>query len=311
MKKLSHFKLLLIAPAILTTACGYGLKEVYSGIPYNSTNYFENYYNVWNKAINPYQEGNSISVKKDNYVLSDADSVFTSTKDSNFKDCDPAWKKYAYTYDKDAKPSDSDLKPYGPTVCMTKLDDSFKYGVTSKMFDGQMFCNGDYQMSRTQVEPTNQGADKGFGVLFSKEGSNATYFMMNFKCSVVYKENQNLSTYYSDLTLHVSIILKNDIGYTYIPVSYDIEKVPTNSGDDHFMEPYAGRYDMYKCFGFSLKNIESSRLVGFSLQYEYHDIFNQHRNSDGTYSYTTAEFTEDIYHSIMLYEVSFPYTTWH
>ena len=71
MKKLSPFKLLLITPAIVLSSCGYGLKEVYSGIPYNSTNYFENYYNVWNKKINPFDEGNEFSLIKDEYLLSD------------------------------------------------------------------------------------------------------------------------------------------------------------------------------------------------------------------------------------------------
>ena len=307
MKKLFHFKLLLIAPAILTTSCGYGLKEVYSGIPYNSTNYFENYYNVWDKKINPHEQGHEFSVIKEEHYLDDNDKVFTSTKDANFKYCEPNWDQYAYTYDK-TEPSDSNLKAYGPAVCMTKLDDSFKYGVVSKMFDGQMFCNGDFQMSRTQVEPINQGANKGFGVLFSKEGGNASYFMMNLKCSLVYRDNQNLSTYYSDLTIKLGIVLKNDTGYTYVPVKYDVPKVPTNSGDDHAIEPYNGRYSLYTCFGFSLENIETDRLIGFTLQYQYNDIFTY---NSSTKQYYPATFTEDIYHSIMLYEVSFPRTTWH
>ena len=317
MKKSFLFKLLIIAPALIVTSCGYGLKEVYSGIPYNSTNYFYNYFNVWNNKINPYSGNNDINVKKEETVLDlDENKVFTSIKDANFKRCDPDWDTYVYTYDKDAVPTleeNKHLKPYGPTVCMTKLDDSFKYGVVSKMFDGQMFCNGDFQMSRTQVEPTNQGKENGFGVLFSKESNNASYFMMNFKCSVVYKNYQNLSTYYSDLDLHVGIYLKNDIGYTYMPITYSVDKVPTNSGDEHFMEPYVGRYDMYVCFGFSLEKFDTSRLAGFSLQYEYKDIFKKNAPNEEhpDYWYEKASFQEDIYHSIMLYEVSFPKTTWH
>ena len=54
MKKLSPFKLLLIAPSIIITSCGYGLKEVYDGVPYNSSNFFENYYENWDNKINPY-----------------------------------------------------------------------------------------------------------------------------------------------------------------------------------------------------------------------------------------------------------------
>ena len=64
MKK-SVFKILLIAPALVVSSCGYGLKEVYSGIPYNTTDFFKNYYNVWNDNINPYKDGNKITVSKD------------------------------------------------------------------------------------------------------------------------------------------------------------------------------------------------------------------------------------------------------
>ena len=186
---------------------------------------------------------------------------------------------------------------------MTKLDDSFKYGLVSKMFDGQMFCNGDFQKSRTQVEPMERGATKGFGVLFSKESNDATYMMMNFKCSVVKEDNQNLTMpggIKSDLILHIGLYLRNDTGYTYQPLTYHIDDVPTNSGDDHSFPPYAARKSMYKCFGFNLKNIDTKRLIGFSLQYE--------KTSD---TYSDAHPTEETMHSIMLYEVSFPKTTWH
>ena len=60
MKKLLPFKIFLFAPALLLSSCGYGVKEVYQGIPYNSSNFVENYYNVWDSSINPYSSDKKI-----------------------------------------------------------------------------------------------------------------------------------------------------------------------------------------------------------------------------------------------------------
>ena len=291
--------MLIIAPSLLITACGYGLKEVYNGVPYNSPDFFENYFNVWNKAINPYSEGNKITDKKEAYELdTDKDKVFTSIYDVNFHENDSHWNEYLYTYDK-VEPEEAGKKAYGPTVKLSNYDNSFRYGVTSKLFDGQMFCNGDFQNSRTQVEPTNKDASKGFGVLFSKESNDASYFMMNFKCSVITENSQNLSSGLSDLKVTVSFVLKNNNGYTYVPVIGNVNNVPTNSGDDHFIPPFSGRDAMYVCYGFSLANLNLTRLIGFSIQYE--------KISDTV----SPKYDDETFHAMMLYEVSFPYTTWH
>ena len=302
MKK-SLFKVLLIAPALALSSCGYGLKEVYSGVPYNTSNFFNNYYNVWNDKINPNKQGNKITVTKDVYELDEVeDKVFRRLSDANFKDVDESWGSYAYTYDK-TEPEEEGKKAYGPAVKLSKYDSSFKYGVTSKMFDGQMFCNGDYANARTQVKPVGQDAEDpngGFGVLFSKESNDATYFMMNFKCSVVLEDNQNLTSARSSLNLKIGLFTRNDTGYTYQPATYSIVDVPTNSGDDHVAPPFSMRNEMYVCFGFSLRHFDTERLCGFSVQYE--------KVSD---TYSEAHSDQTTYHAMMLYEVSFPKTTWH
>lgn len=292
--KLSRFKLLLIAPSLILTSCGYGLKEVYNGIPYNSSVFVENYYKVWDKRINPYVQGNSITETKETYALTEEnDNVFISIQDNTFKECDDQWATYTYE-DREPEEGLNGLKMYGPTVAMINLDDSFRYGVVSKMFDGQMFCNGDFQRSRTQVEPTNGNEGNGFGALLSKELNNGSYFMMNFKCAVVKADDTTVDSHImSDLNLKIGFYLKNSNGYTYVPLTYHIEDVPTNSGDSHSSASY-------RCFGFSLENIPHERLIGFSIQYE--------KISDD-YSKTHPE--EETLHAMMLYEVSFPYSTWH
>jgi len=292
----SIYKILLFAPVLVLTSCGYGLKETYNGIPYNSTVFEENYYNVWNDQINPYSEKNKINQQSEvRHLEENEDQVFVSMDEGNFRKNDNNWASYAYGYDK-TEPEDKNLKAYGPSVKLSKYDDSFKYGLTSKLFDGQMFCNGDFQQSRTQVEPNNSSKGKGLGVLLSKESNDASYFMMNFKCSVVKKDDQNLPRASSNVRLYIGLYTKNSEGYSYIPVTFDVNDVPTNSSDGSGET----RKNNYICFGFSLKNLTTERLIGFSIQYE--------KISD-TYSDTHP--TEETLHAIMLYEVSFPYTTWH
>ena len=301
--KLSPFKLFLFAPTLLLSSCGYGLREVYQGVPYNSTNFLENYYNVWDSSINPYSDDNKIKETTETLELSESNKVFRSLDDSAFHELDSGWPTYNYVYDK-MEPTDG-TKAYGPAICLSNYDDSFKYGVISKMFDGQMFCNGDFQNARTQVEPTNYNEKNGFGVLFSKECNDASYFMMNFKCSVVTETNQNLSGGMSDFELLISFVLKTDSGYKYVPVVSTVENVPTNSGDDHDETRaenvrFKGRLTSYVCFGFSVKELNLNRLIGFTVQYKL--------LSD---TVSPKYPGEKAYHAIMLYEASFPHTTWH
>ena len=293
MKKF-QFKLLLIAPSLILTSCGYGLKEIYNGIPYASSDFFKNYYTVWNDSINPYKDNNKINQKVDTYELDDTkDRVFTSVNDTNFDANDIYSDEYVYYYDiYEPENNPEKKKPYGPSVKLSNYDDSFRYGVVGKLFDGQMFCNGYYANARVQVKP---GKGNGFGVLFSKECSDATYMMMNFKCSAVTETRQDLAKGNSNLHLIISLIYKNEKGYTYVPVTYNVTNVPTNSGDAFNS---AGRYSAYTCFGFNLENLKYDRLIGFTFEYE-------------KTSCDVSGGSEEVHHAVMLYEVSFPYTTWH
>lgn len=291
----SPFKFLLIVPSLLITACGYGLKEIYDGVPYVSGDFFKNYYSEWDNRINPYKDNNQIVEMKEEKELADSDLVFSSTQDTNFAFNESNADDYVYYYDiYDPEGEVANKKPYGPSVKLSNYDDSFRYGVIGKLFDGQMFCNGYYAAARVQVKP---GKGNGFGALFSKECDNASYMMLNFKCSTITEASQNLGVGTSDLKLIISLIYKNNNGYTYQPVTYTLNGVPTNSGDAFNS---AGRFGAYRCFGFSLKDkeIRKDRLIGFTFEYE--------KLGD---SFDTV--TDEKYHAVMLYEVSFPHTTWH
>ena len=286
-----HFKLFILTSSLILTSCGYGLKETYKGVPYNSTNYEENYFNEWANDINPYGSKSKITETKEERELTANDYVFASFGSNEFRYCEPSSDEYVY--DNDRKENVDDKKTYGPAVKLSAIDKSFKYGIASKLFDGQLFCNGDFQNARVQVEPMENGQSKGFGVQFAKECTRASYIMMNLKCSVVTKESQHLPEVKSKLKLHIGFYLKNSNGYTYQPLTYVLENVPTNSGD-------MLRSKAYICFGFNLANIDISRLAGISFQYE--------KIEDG---YSSANPDVKTMHAVMLYEISFPYSSWH
>lgn len=293
------FKILSFVPFLVLTSCGYGLKEVYDGLPYNSTVFEENYYSVWDKTLNPDEKKYQVTETKAERELTDSDFVFTSVEDLNFKECEQSWNDYIYEEDVEIYDEDETRTMYGPDVKLSGIDNSFKYGITSKLFDGQLFCNGDYQHARMQIEPSNTKRE-GFGIRFSKEmAAGAPYFMLNFKCSVVTENNYSLSFGYSDVTLKIGFYIKNGNGLTYIPTSYRINEAPTNSGDMP-----SNRNNSYVCFGFKLSEktgdglLNLDRLVGISFEYELNSC---------TVSLPAGE--EPLY-AIMLYEMSFPHSSW-
>lgn len=303
MKKLV-FKLCSFVPFLVLTSCGYGLKEVYEGIPYNSTVFEENYFNSWDKTLDSTNDKYEVNKVEEERVLTDSDYVFTSFESDNFKAVEPEWNNYNYHIDV-TEPEDGKLN-YGPEVCLGSNDNTFKYGITSKLFDGRLFCGGLYQKSRVQVAPSVPENEKrgGFGIRFSKELTNgAPYFMANFKCSMVTENNYSLdSNRLSNITLKLGFYVKNNTGLTYIPVSYTVEDAPTNSGD---AIGHPSRADMYVCFGFKLTEktgdglLNLDRLVGLSFEYELNSCD------------VTIPSGETPMHAIMLYEISFPHSTWH
>lgn len=338
MKKHLVFKILSLATVLSISACGYGLKEVYDGIPYNSSEFIKNYFTSWDKNIDYRKAGHKITKTANERVLTkENDLAFEYLESSsheddykNFQACEPDWDMYAYCWDK-YEPTELGKKAYGPSISLNNADNSFKEGIRSKLFDGQMFCNGDFQQARVQVGSTSSDYS-GFGLQLGKECFSSTYFMMNFKCSTVTDKDQNLQNkLHTNLKLKIGFYLKNDNGYTYVPVSYVVNYAPTNSGDDHYdygpvESRYRGRINNYVCFGFKLhddddkqnKYLDLSRLAGFSVEYELLDVietiieYDEKGKEINRYDtpYLPPE-GQTMYHSIMLYEVSLPHSTWH
>lgn len=291
----------LLPALLLLSSCGFGLKEAVMGDEYNSRVWNENYYRVWDDKIDVHSENNKITEVVERDLDIDRDKVFFSYADPAFGICEPQYNEYVYTSDDIY----SDVA-YGINHNMSNIDSSFKYNVTSKLFDGRLFCGGRYEKARVQVAPSNNKAEEaglkdGFGRLFKKELRTADYFAMNFKCSADYKSDKSISipAHRSSIALRISFYLKNETGYTQSVVKYRLENehsVPANTGD-------GDRTNQYMFFGFKLSSsdedhyLDITRCVGFSFQYELiEDSYVSHY---------------DLGHSVLLYEVMFPHSTWY
>ena len=147
---------------MLLTGCGYGLKEIYEGDVYISTDYNRNFYREWNDEINYKKENNQVENDEQEIYQLDkvTNKVFTNYNDPNFQELQPDYESYSYTSDI-YEPQEK--KSYGQSFKLSKTEQSFRYGYISKLFNGQMFCNGSYEIARVQID------EDGFGMKFNKE----------------------------------------------------------------------------------------------------------------------------------------------
>lgn len=319
-------KVLFIIPfaSILLSSCGLGLKEIYRGDAYASGVFKKDYYKDWDAKIDLSNPNNNILAEEYYELDKDRDYVFTRYSDDNFTLCDYDAKKivddhYALSYEDDYYSGDKDYylnKGYGPTRKLSRIDESFKYGYISKLFDGQMFCHARYQYARVQIN------EDGFGKLFKKEcpSLNNTYFALNFKASYDYtkygkydfnfdgviedEENcQSLphegSTVTSGVNLKVSFYCKQDNGYIKKTFAYKLDNIPTNASENP---------GIYTFFGFRFANYDVKRVAGFSIAYDF-DRTNKKDNpalglkdKDGN--------VYELDHSLLLYEAFLPNTNW-
>ena len=289
----NRFKFLtLFIPTILLTACGYGLKEIYPGDVYNSVDYERNFYRIWDDEINYHNENNQVENKEQEIYQLDKtnNGVFTNFNDSNFIKVQSDADDYSYT--SDIYQPEGDKKSYGQSFMLSKTEQSFKYGYVSKLFNGQMFCNGNYELARVQID------EGGFGTKFKKEIKEYNYFALNFKASLDYRrdgKNTNIPSHKSSIKLLINFFCKTDNNsYHRVPVSYEIDDVQTNS-------PETLGYSNYIFFGFDLSTIEKiDRCAGISIEYEL--------ISD---DYIASHSEENWKHCLLLYELFLPGSTWH
>lgn len=299
---------LFLLPLVGITSCGYSTSYLVEGDRYTSAVFARNYYTHWDNELKSAKQVAEIDITDDAYIYQ---YIFGgSAKLINFDSIDPNYVG-----------NDPDIEEYGQEQKMIDVDDSFRYGYQSKLFDGQMICgaqsdstkypyayeNFAYQKGRVQVNR------HGFSARFSKESSGLRYFAMQFKASTdntidCFTVNgspwtpemaDSLLFHDSKLKLHLTLYTKTLKSIEAHPFVIDVDLSGQAGGS---YKTNNGHY--YTFIAFSLEEYELSRLIGVSLSFDVVEDalieYNQTKSVDLDY---------DDY-ALFLYEMFFPYTSW-
>ena len=297
-------KLLILPLVVLLTSCGYDLKEVYANDAYNNPIFEENYYDLYDYHIDKSSPNNTISgtntIEPSVYYRSYEELEASGLDKNVFSSGEGTNKVSGLMYDADYKADpeliadfndpnlDLSKKGYGPSYKLNRVDDIFSYGYISKLFDGNMFCNSLFQLSRVQLN------EKGFGTIFTKEMVvNAPYLALNFKSAVNDKNGSAIGPHYSSINFSFSFYSKNGSSFSETKFVFDLNDIPTNPMESHSSSAYT-------FLVLPLAEYNLSRIAGFSMSYEL--------KSDTIID--TASNKDDYQYAIMLYEVLLPNSSW-
>lgn len=299
-----RLKYLLLLPLTGIISCGYSTSYLVEGDKYTSANFKENYYTHWDNELKSAHKEDVVDVSDPylyTYSFSEGYSVL-----ENIGDVDPNFIGH-----------DPIMETYGAEYKMVDVDDSFRYGYQSKLFDGQMVCgaqngknglNGtpdySYQKGRVQIKQS------GFSVRFSKESSGLHYFAMQFKTSTdntsydltplpetASKLGDAKFFHKSIIDLSVTLYTKDSNGINGYPFKAHVD-LTGKIGDNYL----TNNGHCYTFLAIDLAEYKLTRLIGVSVDFEVLE--------DNLIEYNTSSgITYDDY-ALFLYEMFFPYTSW-
>lgn len=190
---------------------------------------------------------------------------------------------------------------YGPTKCMSRINDKFSYGILSKLYDGRVHCDGYYAKSRVQLNKT------GFGSFFPAEFKSGKYFAVSVRSTVNCDGFKNIE---GKVNFHFSFYrhITNSTSYDKINVDVSNVVLPISNGNAHgYLLPFY--FDSLALF-----DVDFSGIVGMSMSYEFAGFVSAEAAAAdiAQYGMPTDDMTdkEKPHYAIYLYEVLFPDSTW-
>ena len=188
---------------------------------------------------------------------------------------------------------------YGPTKNLTTINDSFAYGVLSRLYDGRVRCDGYYAKSRLQINKT------GFSTFFPKELIDAKYLAIALRGDVNAKA---FSNNIANVDITVSLYKHNtnsDINSKY-NINYINVPVPTNTGGItsllvlYFDTIFGSNYKEYL-----------DGIIAMSVTFSLSSI-NASEEDINKYGYPVddKDNPNGPHFALMLYEVMFPDSIW-
>lgn len=332
MKKKTLFYSLLFAPILALTACGYGLNEIVRSDVYDSSTFVNNYYSIWDKQIDATNEDNLISKNSPDPIRLSKDLYFTTWDSPLFKAIEPNYDNYVFKELMDTGDAEiyennvfTGKYKYGQKVKLSSIDETFKYGVISKLFDGRTFCDGATTKVRVQIAPMHDSElpgytvdptyKSGFGHLFEKQYEGGSpYFAFDFKGFV--EMNDDMANYLgksspahlaneddclTDVDLYISFYIKEGKEYIKKTVILEVNDISNNGKANGHIYNFVG-------FPLNEQTVDITECAGISIEYKLKRV---HGTSVDSNEFVAKMEEFNLHHSLWLYEIFLPYSTWH
>lgn len=191
-------------------------------------------------------------------------------------------------------------KDFGLTKCLEAYDSSFKYGVMSRLYNGQTKCFGTGTAGRVQIDK------RGFEKKFPKTAVSGDYCLFSIRGAtdyyIVRSDGSNQAPESHDMTIDLTLkVFKGDESQEFV-----MKNVAVMADGDG-----AGENVSYVGFKFSDFGYDFSGTTGYGLSFEY--------KSDSKYGFVASEGSDNAFekkddtvfhYSLMLYETMFPDSTW-
>ena len=271
---------LLLLGAVALASCA-KTEKLYTENQYNSPVFDENYYTDW--------EGiNNINATDVGGGLSNLD-YSTTAKSENVKIGGNVVEGYKWDGLKDEQ--------FGYNHNLSKIEKKFNYGVTSKLFDGRVRCEGLYQKSRVQVDKS------GFAMYFPKALKQAKYLGFACRGGTDYPSGQEFR--YDNLKINVEWSFYIHINSTtYSKVTYKLNQIEIpvdNGGNTVFVNFTPAGYPLFQTFD------ELYDATAMSFKWSVNDDEKMATRPDLTDDYTQKE---KHHLALMLYEVFIGDSIW-
>ena len=268
-----RFPLLLLACFALAVCAKTSL--LYGQNDYNNSEFDLNYYTDW-------EDIKSLNLKNDTKVDKVAD--YSTTKNEVFIGGNKV-ENYVWIGDDDQE--------YGYQHNLSNIDKKFSYGITSKLFDGRVWCDLLYQKSRVQLDKS------GFAMYFPKSLVSTEFLGFACRGGTDLPNGEEFSHEDLNVNFTLSFYIHLDDG-TYNKVSYILNnvKIPVDNGGStafvNFLPTFGNNFD------------ELYGAVAMSFEWEANDPRLLDKN-------LTDDYTQKEKHhlALMLYEVFIGNSTWY
>ena len=265
--------LLLLAGATLASCAKTNL--LYDENAYNYVEFDKNYYTEWEDIKDLVVSGGALIAKTPHYSDDEGEVTIGNQKIEGY-----IWGGVKETQ-------------FGYNHNLSKIEKKFAYGMTSKLFDGRVRCEGLYQKSRVQLDKS------GFAMYFPKSLVSAKYLGFACRGGTDFPSGEEFSHTDLNVDFSWSFYIHLDDG-TYSKVTYKLDnvKIPVdNGGNTTFVNfvPYIGdNFD------------ELKYAVAMSFEWEADDARLGARNLTDDYT------NKEKHHlSLMLYEVFIGDSIWY